>query len=32
VGAWAEMEDLDEIFGAIMRQRATRFDREVNLE
>jgi prevent-host-death family protein len=32
VGAWAEMENLDEIFAQIMRDRETRLDREVNLE
>jgi prevent-host-death family protein len=32
VGAWAEMENLDEIFEGIMRERATRLDREVSLE
>jgi len=32
VGAWAEMEELDEIVEEIMRQRETRLDREVNLE
>jgi prevent-host-death family protein len=31
VGAWAEMENLDEIFEEIMRQRDTRLDREVSL-